>query len=211
MYQNGLGVDKSPRTAYEWYLKAAKNECPKSQCELGHLYLNNQFTPRYHNNLSTNKTLNEENLVNPDIKKSIHWLLKAGKQWEYNAVDKLIELFEQKLKGDDLTIFLDCLKKFNGLLLGEIYLKGIQVEQDYQKAYGFFRACYPMGQIRHYLDDGETDAGFYLGFMYMHGLGVKNKEKAEELFKFSSCMVVINQKKYLEELIIKLVKSKNKR
>ena len=24
MYQNGLGVDKSPRTAYEWYLKLQK-------------------------------------------------------------------------------------------------------------------------------------------------------------------------------------------
>ena len=149
MYQNGLGVDKSPRTAYEWYLKAAKNECPKSQCELGHLYLNNQFTPRYHNNLSTNKTLNEENLVNPDIKKSIHWLLKAGKQGEYNAVDKLIELFEQKkLKGDDLTIFLECLKKISLVVARKIYLKGIQVEQDYQKAYGFFSPFYPRLNIR---------------------------------------------------------------
>ena len=55
MYRNGLGLEKSPKAAYEWYLKAAKNGCSESQCKLGHLYLNNQFTPRYHNNLSKTK------------------------------------------------------------------------------------------------------------------------------------------------------------
>ena len=76
--------------------KAAKNECPKSQCELGHLYLNNQFTPRYHYNLSTNETLNEENLVSPDIKKSIHWLLKAGKQDNNEAMISSLNYFSKK-------------------------------------------------------------------------------------------------------------------
>ena len=112
MYRNGLGLEKSPKAAYEWYLKAAKNECSESQCELGHLYLNNQFTPRYDYNLRTYETLNEENLVSPDIKKSIHWLLKAGKQDNNEAMNKLVELFHQeKLKDEDLIIFLECLKK----------------------------------------------------------------------------------------------------
>ena len=39
-YQNGIGVLKDEKKAFEWYLKSANNGCALGQCDLGYCYEN---------------------------------------------------------------------------------------------------------------------------------------------------------------------------
>ncbi len=125
-----------------------------------------------------------------DYAKALYWFEKAAKQDNGKALYFLGWMYEhgQGVKKD-YTVAENYYKKCISvskdyrsgslLRLGHIHYYGNGVEENYSEAYAYFFAS---------ADLGDSEALYYIGWMYEHGQGVGKKdiEKAKEFYRKSA-------------------------
>ena len=152
--------------------KALKEGCTDAFCELGTIYASGTG-------------------VGKDTEKALFWWEQTTSKGNAEAYGELGDWYSGGiLKGNDSEKSLgyyqrgveldnvkaaNCGHAYSQKSLGEMYMLGVGVEQDYTKAvYWFKTTC----------EKGERDAFYYLGECYRNGLGVeKNVETAFELYR----------------------------
>ncbi len=155
MYKKGWGVDKDPKKAEYWYLKAADNNINNMKFFLGNLY-------NYH-------------LV--DYEKSVYWHKKSAESG--NDVSALI-LAKLYRYNDTVQDYKEAKEWFEHLAwkgndeaqyeLGYLLLKGLGVDKNYKNAAYWFEES---------AKQDNADAQYFLGYMYGRGKGVlRDYEKA---------------------------------
>ncbi len=90
----------------------------------------------------------------------------------YESASKALEYLEKQYEDSHRPIFLD--RDDVQMMLGEKYLEGTAIDQDYELAFDYFTKAYAQGKNR---------SGIKLGYLYENGLGVsKDVDKAIELY-----------------------------
>lgn len=148
MYKKGWGVEKDPKKAEYWYLKAADNNINNMKFFLGNLY-------QYH-------------LI--DYKKSAFWHEKSAE-----AGDDVSALILAKLYRYNKTVkdYKKAKKWYEHLAwkgdskaqyeLGYLLLKGLGTNKDYKNASYWFKES---------AKQNNANAQYFLGYMYSNGKGV---------------------------------------
>ena len=148
-YENGWGVEEDDRMAIEWYRKSAKQGNAKAQIKLGQ---------SYHNGVKATKSKQE----------ATKWYKKAAKQGNQIAQHALFSIY-QKAAARQCD---DSIAEYN---LGKMYYNGWGIDQNYNKAFGYFEKA---------AEKGDLEAQFNLGVMYQHGEGAaKDDLKAVEWYE----------------------------
>ncbi len=184
-YRDGIGVDKNYSNALCWYRLAIEKGEYRTYIELSKMYENGYG-------------------IDVDYEKATKYLYLYFKDAAYsNNKDDFYAYSFNKLQELAETGIVSA--KY---ILGKIYEKGIGVESDYRTSVNFFqeaadenyiKAIYKLGKIhdnREYalkclekaVDMGYAKAQYYLGFKYLWGdnLIEKDVEKGLELFKLSA-------------------------
>ena len=153
IYANGLGVSQDYKEAFYWYEKAAQQGFGVAQSNLSRMYVFGRGIPL-------------------DYKKAFYWQTKAAEQGY-------------------------AIAQYD---LGVTYQKGAGIPQDYKKAIHWYIKSGEQGfppaknnlsaliresknNIKSSAEQGDAEAQFILGFMYLRGEGVfKSKKQAYQWF-----------------------------
>jgi TPR repeat protein len=212
MYQDGLGVVKDEKQAFEWYKKAADQEYAAAQNNLGWMYYNgvvgdkrqafelfqkaaNQEYAAAQTNLGTMYYKGEG--VDKDVNTAFKWLQKAADQGDGGAQSNLGWMYYNGLGvvGDKSQAF-EWYKKAADQgdvgaqgMLGTMYYKGEGVDKDVNTAFKWLQKA---------ADQGDGGAQCNLGVMYLHGEGAENNFNiAFELFQKSANQGLAKAQYYL--------------
>lgn len=155
MYREGRGTTKDEKKAFDWFMKAAKNQqsCPRGQFYVARSY-------------------HFGNGVPVDYEKAVKWYLTAANQGDAYAQLNLGSCFE---KGDGVDknlqmafYWYECAAKQEEPLaqcnLGCMYLRGRGVTKDVSKAIVLFKKA---------IEHKEPYGMYMLGKCYLCGDGVK--------------------------------------
>jgi TPR repeat protein/V8-like Glu-specific endopeptidase len=200
MYEEGHGVAKDVKRAFDLYNKAARQGYTKAQYKLGVMYY-------------------QVEEVGKDYAKAFKWYEKAAKQGHVEAQHRLGWMYEDGCGVDkDGRQAVEWFKRAAGqrfapaqFSLGWMYANGRGVAKDEQKAVRWFKkaakqryaqAQYKLGLMyangwgvtkddntavewfKKAAEQGDVAAQYNLGLMYANGRGIaKDEEKAVEWFK----------------------------
>ena len=156
MYKKGWGVEKDPKKAEHWYLKAADNNINNMKFFLGNLYQYHLID--YKKSAFWHEKSAEED--NDDVSASI-----LAKLYRYN--DTVKDYKKAKKWYEHLAWKGDAKAQYE---LGYMLLDGLGTDKNYKNAAYWFEES---------AKQDNADAQFFLGYMYSKGKGVlKDYEKA---------------------------------
>jgi TPR repeat protein len=161
-YENGEGVRKDDKEAFEWYEKAAKQGNVKAQYKLGSMYYNGQG-------------------IEKDDKEAFEWCQKAAEKGDAEAQYNLGMMYDngEGVEKDNKKAFEWFQKateqgyaeaQYN---LGVMYENGEGVKKVDKEAFKWYQKA---------AEQGHTEAQYNLGMMYENGEGVGKDDK--EAFKW---------------------------
>jgi hypothetical protein len=164
MYQNGIGVDKDYRKAYELHLKAAQDGDPNGYANIGNMYLSGLF-------------------VNKDIDKALEYFNKAADLGNYSGLTNLAIMYQTgngvPLDGNKAVSYYERARKIDhtgaaDYNLGVLYYSGCgSVRQDYSKAFEHFENS---------AKKGYAPAKYNMGIMYLKGQYVRQSESSAIIY-----------------------------
>ena len=160
-YENGWGVDKDAKQAYEWYAKAAEKDFPAACNALGNFY-----------RLGTG--------VKADPNKAFEWYRKGAKGNDDQAMLNLgnCYFYGMGITKDEKTAlkwWKDAAEAGNAYALsqmGDCYYYGIGVEKDLAKAVENYTQA---------VNKNVPSAQYSLGIMYYTGNGVQQDQTYAKL------------------------------
>ncbi|CAB4421483.1 unnamed protein product [Rhizophagus irregularis] len=165
-YQNGIGIEKNEKKAFEWYLKAAGK---------GDIYAQYNLGICYQNGIGINK----------DDKKAFEWYFKSAK--EYSQAQNILgncyqnEIGVKKDLEESIYWYKKAVEngnKFAQYNLGKCYENGKGVKKDEIKALNY---------IKNQLNKNLKMHNFNLENVMTKELGTKiNRTKAFEMYRNSS-------------------------
>lgn len=150
MYGRGEAVEKDDKEAFKWYMKAAEAGNADAQYELGECYLGGKG-------------------VGASRKKALNWYREAAEHGNEDAKNKIDHLM--KLINEDLEKLKQAAESGDAssqIELGDKYIEGCDVEQDYNEALNWYLKAAEQGDI-----DGQLNAAR----MYEEGNGIKQNLK----------------------------------
>ena len=183
MYKNGKGVPKDKHKAYQWWLKARKQDIQRARDNL--------------------ETSYQDILKNGSVE--IQYYLADLYDWHYNKKYRAMELYEKAAEKGNIEAFYDIGVIYNNkeqnilfnhkktaakfwtkaskqghaksqYKLGIAYENGSGVSQDYKQAFKWYTKSD---------NNGYAPANVMLGNLYCKGLGVdKDLAKARDLLEF---------------------------
>ncbi len=162
MYRDGIGVDIDSEESKKWFRIFSCSSYLSYQILAGDILKNVTF-----NNSDSEIMYERAALLNSPLA-----MYKLGMQYR----DKISKInMDTAIKW--LSISADCNNLNAQVALGDIYLKGIGVERDIDKAFHYFERASL---------NGNATASYKIAMMYKEGLGVEiDKNKYYEYLKFA--------------------------
>lgn len=201
MYERGLAVKRDYHEAAKWFSEAAKNGKAKAYAMLGDMYVRHlgvaqdygQALIYYHMSAKLGSGFGYGRIgylyqigqgVERNDSKAVNYYKKAAALGDGWSTAQLGMMYHKGRGGLDVdndkafSLWQKAAAKGNPsalALIGNAYLHGISVSQDYEKAFSYLQKAYERGASLAY---GK------LGFMYEKGLYVnKDLSKAIELYR----------------------------
>jgi len=156
-YKNGIGTEKNPALAFQWYQKSAEGGNVNSQALLGDCYQEGIGVPK-------------------NGAEAIRWYRKAADQGLDWAKYRLAHCYEQgigakKNSTEAIRWYTEAAEEGDDWAqnkLGDIYSQGQLTERDYAKAYAWYSKA---------ADQGNVTAMVNIGICHQGGNGVPQNEK----------------------------------
>lgn len=197
MYSAGLGVPEDKKKAIKLLKFAGNREHIEAQYELGEIYCFGQdpgedfeaeFTgnkwyekaaKQGHRKARETLALNYLAGLEENFNKAAHWFSFAAKEGDVESILALAYIHSQWGNGRQAFGWYEKAAEQNDISamdnIGDCYLEGFGVKQDYQEALRWFMKAAELG---------SNTATFRIGKMYEEGRGVKQDyEKAFALYK----------------------------
>jgi len=195
----GIKVEKNEPEAFKWYLRSAESGNPRSQYQVAVMCrdgigteINPEISKKWFKTFSQSSFVNYQIMMAETLKSQKfdteagqeQLLLKAAESHNSHAMFLLGVAYRDQIPSNMseavkwLTLSTERNNVRAQLDLGDIYLKGIGIDKDPQKAFRYYMSA---------SSNGNPLAAYRISMMYKAGLGVEqNMEKYREFLRMAA-------------------------
>lgn len=190
LFLNGTKTDKNEKESFKWHLRSAVSGNARSQYQVAVMYrdgigtdIDIEESNRWFRIFSHASLVNHQ-LALGDVLKNIKLgtdldseglYILASETYNSHAMLKLGILYKDMKPKPDMkrsVLWLECSAKLNNvaamMILGDILSKGMDIEPDPEKAFGYYHSASLAG---------NPTASYHVAMMYKEGFGVNKDMK----------------------------------